>query len=683
MNVRKVAVVVPVRDDPDGLEALLRCLSVQDFPPNRTIVYVAVDGADPATMAVAERFGVTPIGITPAGGSYHARNLALAQLPDDVDVVAFTDGDCLPDPGWLSGHVAALATADLSGGAIDVTLSSRPHPAELVDKVRHLQQYAYVTRDSYAATANLAVRRSVIDAMQFDSTLQTGGDVDFGRRATAAGYRLVYTADARVEHPARETTAELMRKISRITDGMPARAAYWNGREIRRARLRRDIVRLAVRDGISRNPVWIAHAVLLEWWCQRRVVSAAVRNGAVLVRRPRPLTVGYVVDRPAELSQTFVAGELEELRRQGVRVVMVAVDEPRNGTPADVPTLVLRTLVASQSRRRLRAVAAYVALRAPRRWVAFLGALGKVSSEIGGPAIPKRALPYAAWWLRRQRVDVLHAHFAWRGAAAALPLSRLTGIPWSMTLHANDIFSDRRNLAAKLNAADRLVTVCDYNKRFLREKLGITRDIDLVVCGVDVPSLEPRDPDIDIVAVGRLVEKKGFDLLLDALFLPALRAVVRSVVIVGDGPLEEKLRKQVADLGLADIVQIVGAQSHAETLATIARSRVLCLPARIALTGDRDSMPVVVKEAMAAGVPVVATDVVGNPEMVDGTVGRLVPPSDALALADALHDVLSLSEPQRRALGAAARERVLERFTMTSQVAKLRTLLAETAGRSR
>ena len=369
------------------------------------------------------------------------------------------------------------------------------------------------------------------------------------------------------------------------------------------------------------------------------------------------------------------------MRRQGVRVVMVAVHEARNGTPPDVPTLVLRRL--SAPRWLLRTVAAYVAIRAPRRWTAFLGSLREIESEIGGTGIPKLSLPYAAWWLRRQKVDVLQAHFAWRGAAAALPLAKLTGRPWSMTVHANDIFSNRRNLETKLQAADRLVTVCDYNLRFLREELGVARDVDLVVCGVDVPKVATGEPDIDIVAVGRLVEKKGFDLLLGAVAMPKLRKVVRSVVVIGEGPLEERLRKQVADLGLADVVQIVGARSHAQTLATIARSSVLCLPARVAANGDRDSMPVVVKEAMAAGVPVVATDVVGNPEMVDDTVGRLVPGDDVTALAAALREVLTLPESERRELGAAGRARVLERFTMTSQVATLRQLLAETAESSR
>lgn len=677
----RVAVIVPVKDDAANLDVLLHHINAQDFPREATQIIVAVDGADQATVDVAVRHGAQVVTLQPAQGSYAARNRAVDELTDDVDVVVFTDADCRPVPGWLSAHVAALIRTDMSGGAVTVTLSPRPTAAEFVDRMRHLRQLHYVTNEGYAATANLAVRRRVLDAMRFDSTLQTGGDVEFGRRATAAGFGLSYTADAEVEHPARHTTAELMRKIDRICGGMRARGAYWRGREIPRARLRREVARQAMREQVTRNPLWLARAVLLEYRCQRRVVRSAVAAGAVATAGRPPLTVGYVVDRPAELTQTFVTGELAELRRQGVRVVMVAVREPRNAQPPDgVPILVLHRPPVGRVRLRLEKWRAR--LTSPARWRELSAALGSLDSEIDGDGVPRRALPYAARWLRRQRVDVLHAHFAWRGAAAAMCLSRLTGLPWSMTVHANDIFSERRNLAAKLDDADRLVTVCDYNLDFLRDELGVTRAVDKVICGVDVPAWTAMPPATPvIVAVGRLVEKKGIDLLLAA--AGKLRSAHPDLLlrVVGDGPLAETLQRAAADNGVADRVEFLGSLDHEATVEVMASATMLCLPARIAAGGDRDSMPVVVKEAMALGLPVVATDVVGIPEMVDDSVGRLVAPEDAGALADAIDDLLRLPEAHRRALGDNGRRRVTELFTMTAQVSRLRELLAETAGR--
>jgi glycosyltransferase involved in cell wall biosynthesis len=674
----RIAVVIPVRDEPTGLRRVLERIAAQDYPAHLVDVHVTVDGADPACVRVAEQFGADVVALDPSRGSYAARNAALERLAGDVQVVVFTDGDCLPSPRWLSAHVTALETADMSGGAIDVTLRRHPRPAEFVDKMRHLRQEIYVTKDHYAATANLAVRRAVIDAMRFDATLQTGGDAEFGRRATAAGFTLVYSRDALVEHPARQTTAELMRKVDRICGGVRDRADYWRGREIPAPTWRRDVVRRAVREGVSRNPLWLLRMVALERRCQQRIVDAAVANGAVVQGNERPLTVAYVVDKAAELSQTFVTGELEELRRQGVKVVLVAVRDG-NATPPDVPCRVMHHYTGARWSPRLHALAWRVLM--PRRWRAMTQALRQVGTEVDGDGVPRRAIAPVATWLLRHRVDVLHAHFAWRGAAAAMALAPLVRRPWSLTMHASDIVNDRRNLDAKLAAADRLITVCDYNREFLRDELGVTRDVDLVVCGVQVRDEQPLTAEHDVVAVGRLVEKKGFDLLLAALAEPALRALVHSVAIVGDGPLDEKLRKQAADLGLNDIVRFTGAQPHDETLATVARSRVLCLPARIAVNGDRDSMPVVVKEAMAAAVPVVATAVVGIPEMVDDTVGRLVPAEDSPALAAALVDVLALPEDDRRALGAAGRARIEEKFTMRAQVVELRRILTELAGR--
>jgi colanic acid/amylovoran biosynthesis glycosyltransferase len=676
----RVGVIVPVHADPIGLDVVLRRLAIQDYPADQIVVVIAVDGGDEETIVTARSHGARVVSLVPGAGSYAARNRGIDELPDDVDVVVFTDADCVPPAGWLSAHVDALANADLSGGAIRVTMSSRPSPAEYVDRIRHLQQRSYVTKQSYAATANLAVRREVLRRVRFDGSLQTGGDVDFGHRAVAAGFRLAYTPTAEIEHPARRDVAALRRKIARICAGMAPRPAYWSGRLVPPARPRRGVASKAWREGVSRNPLWLIRAVLLDWSCQRRIVRSAVAAGAV-VGPSRQLTVGYVVDRPAELTQTFVSGELEELRRQGARVVMIAVRPARNAAPPDVPILVLRGGRARWASGLVAATA--TALVMPHRMLRYRRALAAVRSELGGDGHVADALPYAAAWLRRQGVDVLHAHFAWSGAAAAMCLSELTGKPWSMTMHANDIFCEQRNLAAKLAAADRLITVCEYNREFLRSELGVSQPIDLVLCGTDVPVAAARGPrQFDIVAVGRLVEKKGFDLLIEAVAKLRPARGPMTVRIVGSGPLESELRQLADTLGVADIIEFAGARPHAETLQDVAAARLICLPARIAANGDRDSMPVVLKEAMAAGVPVVATDVAGIPEMVDDEVGRLVPPDDPHLLAAALESVLDLDANEWAEMGERGRVRAGEGLSMSNQVTKLRSILTELAKES-
>ena len=384
--------------------------------------------------------------------------------------------------------------------------------------------------------------------------------------------------------------------------------------------------------------------------------------------------VGYLLDRFRQPSQTFISGEIDEMRRQGVDVVVVSV-RPGDADPGDAMVL---TELHVGDLAHLRAHV-FWALRAPVRYVRFWrlvrGAL-RSETDAGGGHIPARWLPYIAERFRAVGVTRLHAHFAWEGAACAYALSTLTGLPWSMTVHANDIFARRRNLEVKLAAADDLVTVCTYNANYLRDELALTRPIHEVVCGVTLPADSPPVPSYDVVTAGRLVEKKGVDTVLDALALmragrPQLRALV-----IGDGPLRDALIAQRNRLGLEDNVEFAGALTHDRVLAAIASSRVFVLAARIAADGDRDSMPVVVKEAMASSVPVVATECVAIPEMVDDTVGRLVPVDDPVALAAALRGVLDLGEERRHEMGARGRARVAERFTMSGEVARLRELLA-------
>jgi glycosyltransferase involved in cell wall biosynthesis len=389
------------------------------------------------------------------------------------------------------------------------------------------------------------------------------------------------------------------------------------------------------------------------------------------------LSVAYFVDTFPVLSQTFVSEEVAELRRQGVSVLVMAqmAGDRSLPTQADVALTDLPT-----GWLRLRAEHLTTALRSPRRYAEFRRRVRRVRTETGLAELQFawRLLPRDASGVRRNRAQLLHAHFAWGAAAGAYCLAALTDLPWTVTVHANDIYAGIRNLELKLAEADRVITPCEYNRRFLADELGLTRPVDLVVCGVVPPPGPPRPPEHDVVAVGRLVPKKGFDVLVRAAArLRTLRPDLQ-VLIVGEGPEREALETLIVALGLERTVVLTGARPHDEVLDLIARARVFCLPARIAPDGDRDAMPVVVKEAMARYVPVVGTDVVGMPEMVDDQVGRLVPEDDDAALARALHEVLGLAPKGRGDLGTAGRRRVEERFTLEGETARLRQVFEET-----
>lgn len=382
--------------------------------------------------------------------------------------------------------------------------------------------------------------------------------------------------------------------------------------------------------------------------------------------------VTYVLTKYVQPTQTFVTGEIAELRRQGVEVEVVAMERGEVSPPPDERVVVLADEHPPRSQLLREHLAAFG--RRPLGYLAFLVDVRRLRSEMGRrpEQVPWTLLPGVAG---RLRGTALHAHFAWSGAAAALLLAHLTGRPWSVTVHANDIFNRQRNVARKLAAADRLVTVCDYNVSWMRTHLGLSRHVDLVVCGVE-PPIAPwaSEPGADVLVVGRLVEKKGIDVLVRATALLRADHPAMQVHVIGEGRERAALEALIRELGVEDCVHLLGARCHEESLARIAGARVLCLPARIARDGDRDSMPVVIKEAMARRVPVVATDIVAIPEMLGDGCGVMVPPDDPAALATALARLLD-GPADAEAVVDRAYARVLERFTLAGETAKLRALL--------
>jgi glycosyltransferase involved in cell wall biosynthesis len=192
-----------------------------------------------------------------------------------------------------------------------------------------------------------------------------------------------------------------------------------------------------------------------------------------------------------------------------------------------------------------------------------------------------------------------------------------------------------------------------------------------MVMGVDADAFTRTRPHpgwATVLAVGRLVEKKGFgDLIAAAARAPSLERLT----IVGEGPLEAQLMAQAGQLRLEGRITFAGAQAPERVRELLEDAAVFAMPCVVAADGDRDSMPVVVKEAMAMEIPVVATNEVGLPELVDDEVGRLVAPHDPTALAAALEELLTMAPERRAEMGRRGRERVRERADVDRETAKL------------
>ncbi len=408
----------------------------------------------------------------------------------------------------------------------------------------------------------------------------------------------------------------------------------------------------------------------------------------VTVTPRSPLHVAYVVHGFPERSETFVANEIDHVRRAGVEVTLHAMRPPQVPAPdlaerAGVEADRLPDGATLSWGRVLRELARLATTNPVRVLRAMLLLLRDPQSANRGSF--KLGTMHAAG-LRGRGVDLIHAHFADFPASIAMFSAALLGVPFTFTGHAFDLFLSPFDLQRKMRRAAVTVDVCDYNRRRVREVEGDVGTHVYVPCGVDVeafePTATPADADPHVVAIGRLVPKKGFADLIDALALLRDEGRLVDCTIVGDGPLMDELTAQVRATDLSDRVALVGSQPAAAVRDVLATATVFCLPCVVAPDGDRDSQPVVIKEAMAMGVPVVGTAEVGIPEMVvDGETGRLVPPHDPAALASALGDLLA--DPDLRATyGAAGRRRVETTFSFDLTVGRLIATWQSILGRS-
>jgi glycosyltransferase involved in cell wall biosynthesis len=368
---------------------------------------------------------------------------------------------------------------------------------------------------------------------------------------------------------------------------------------------------------------------------------------------PRP-RVCYLLKRYPRLSQTFVLNEMLELERQGVDVVVLARDG--SGEP-----------IAHPATQLLRAPVHYLRELEPSedRWDEAAAAL-----------------------LRALGVDHIHAHFATWAAGAAMRIGSRAGLPYSFTAHATDIYRDSVDVPAlveRLSRASFVVTVSEANRRHLQGLLddaGRSGRVLRIYNGLDLERVRPYAGDRrerTVVAVGRLIEKKGFTDLVEAARRLAARGEDLRVVIVGDGPERAALEAQIERGGLTGRVELVPALTQEDVLRLIGSATVFALPCVIGADGDRDGLPTVLLEAMALGTPVVSTTVAGVPEMIDHErSGLLVEQRDPGALADALSRLLGTPELRERLAGRAL-EIMRERFSIRANVAQLGAHFAESA----
>ena len=404
-------------------------------------------------------------------------------------------------------------------------------------------------------------------------------------------------------------------------------------------------------------------------------------------RQIRNLRLGYILKMFPRLSETFILNEILELEKQGVEFQIFSLRRPADAVFHEHAKLV-RSRISYLPKGvlhepfRVFLSQLHVGGRYGRYWWrALRNALRRVRAE---REIDALTVFCQACCVIREMPELghVHAHYANLPAKLALLINRITGISYSITTHAKDIFQGNPFSSPKMHERFCRARFVVANSRFsaehIRRGLNGNGEIHSVYNGLDLGNFpmrqnEPGEP--VILSVGRLVAKKGFSDLVTACQLLKQRGVKFTCELVGTGLLSSQLEEQINGGGLGDRVKLIGPLPQHLLRERLERAMVFTLACIQAADGDRDILPNVIKEAMAVGVPVVTTSLDGIEELIeDGSSGLLTPPGDPVALAEKIEALLA-NAPLRLRLALQGRKVIEERFDRRTNFARLKTLL--------
>ncbi|MBA3881988.1 MAG: glycosyltransferase family 4 protein [Chthoniobacterales bacterium] len=396
------------------------------------------------------------------------------------------------------------------------------------------------------------------------------------------------------------------------------------------------------------------------------------------------MRLAYLYSRYPVLSQTFCDTEMLELERRGYELVIASMYPPK-------------TPVRHEYLARFRAPVHYAPekpaleklVKQAKRGGRWPGALIAQHEQTYGPdykaALRARNALFFVDLFERKGIRHFHVHFANRAAHTGLFVKEISGIPFSMTAHGQDFMTDLGNpelLQELCAAADFVAAETDYSRDLLRARCpGSAERIFRVYNGIDLNKLDSLPPagrapgPIRLLSVGRLVEFKGFDVLIDACAELRRTGIVFTCEIIGEGALRGELEKRIASHALSSAVHLSGEQPQSYVLDAVTTCDIFVLAAIIDSRGASDVFPTVIAEAMTGSKPVVSTTVAGIPELVQqDETGLLVPPGAPHLLAAALEQLIE-NNILREEFGRAGRARIASQFRIEQTIEPLLQLL--------
>lgn len=401
------------------------------------------------------------------------------------------------------------------------------------------------------------------------------------------------------------------------------------------------------------------------------------------------MKVLYVVDNFPKLSETFILNEIVELIRKGVDVEILALRNPLEST---VNEDVLSNNLFDKTR--------YFRLPVPLklRFGYFVSPLFyhymlKAFNSYHAQITFKQFVRLSYYTPHYRDIDLVHAHFASEAAIIGMQIAKVLGKPFTFTAHAYEIFSrpaySKDRLKMLTDNAEKIITPSLFNKHHIIKETDCADDkIEIVratICHEKFNNKRPQNPaenKAKIIAIGRLVEKKGFEYLIRAMKVVVKEYPSVFLNIIGEGNLKKELMELSKDLGLVGNINFLGARSNEECVQELSTSSIAVLPCIVARNGDLDVCPLTLQEAMSMEIPVVSTTIGGISELIkDGKEGLLVPEKNESALARVIIRLIDDSS-LRQEMGKNGKEKILKEFNIKTQVDKLLEIWAKILDRN-
>lgn len=398
-------------------------------------------------------------------------------------------------------------------------------------------------------------------------------------------------------------------------------------------------------------------------------------------------TTAIILKGYPRLSETFIAQEIRALERAGLAARIISLRHPTDRETHPIHDEIIASVSYLPEYLYQEPARVARAWRVARCLPGYAQAFQSWRRDLRRDPTPNRVRRFGQALVLATElpssIKRLHAHFLHTPASVTRYASMMTGLPWSVSAHAVDIWTTPAwELSEKLDSCDWAVTCTKNNTNYLRDLCATPEKISLSYHGIDLgrfAAAEVQHTERDgrdftdpvvILSVGRAVEKKGYEVLLSALAaLP--HELSWRLVHIGGGALQTRLQQQAQRLGIGDRIRWLGAQPHSRVLSHYRVADVFVLASRIASNGDRDGLPNVLMEAQSQGLPCVSTDVSAIPELIiDAETGLLSAPDDSAQLARNIQALIT-SPVRRRALGEAGSRRVRGEFDFQHCIASL------------